>query len=109
MGLSSEWVKYGLWRFKRYPKVLQELADRKGISLLPSQGALKELHFEVATGYRPCKAGGISADGSFGQAIDIEAWKKAGCLSLQVKFPLLKELLLLLWENQELRCLLQGM
>jgi phosphoadenosine phosphosulfate reductase len=81
MGLSPEWVKYGLWRYKRYPRVLQELAEKKGISLLPSQEAPKELHFEVATGYRPCKAGGMSADGSFGQAIDIETLKESGMLS----------------------------
>lgn len=81
MGLSPEWVRYGLWRYKRYPRILQELAEKKGISLLPSQEAQKELHFEVATGYRPCKAGGISADGSFGQAIDIETLKESGMLS----------------------------
>lgn len=81
MGLSPEWVKYGLWRYKRYPRILQELAEKKGISLLPSQEAPKELHFEVATGYRPCKAGGMSADGSFGQAIDIETLKESGMLS----------------------------
>lgn len=81
MGLSPEWVKYGLWRYKRYPRVLQKLAEKKGISLIPSQEAPTELHFEVATGYRPCKAGGISADGSFGQAIDIETLKESGMLS----------------------------
>ena len=81
MGLSSEWVKYGLWRYKRYPRVLQALAEKKGISLLPSQEAPDELHFEVATGYRPCKAGGMSADGSFGQAIDIETLRESGMLS----------------------------
>lgn len=81
MGLSPEWVKFGLWRYKRYPKVLQALAEKKGISLLPSQEVPKELHFEVATGYRPCKAGGITADGSFGQAIDVETLKKSGMLS----------------------------
>ncbi len=81
MGLSPDWVKYGLWRFKRYPKVLQTLAEKKGISLIPSQEPPKELNFEVATGYRPCKAGGISADGSFGQAIDIETLKESGMLN----------------------------
>lgn len=81
MGLSPEWVKYGLWRYKRYPKVLQVLAEKKGISLLPSQEAPKELHFEVATGYRPCKAGGMSADGSFGQAIDMVILEESGMLS----------------------------
>ena len=81
MGLSPEWVKYGLWRYKRYPRVLQELAEKKGISLLPSQEAPEELHFEVATGYRPCKAGGMSADGSFGQAIDIETLEESGMLN----------------------------
>ena len=80
-GLSPEWVKYGLWRYRRYPQVLQELAEKKGISLFPSQEAPKELHFEVATGYRPCKAGGISADGSFGQAIDLETLEESGMLS----------------------------
>jgi phosphoadenosine phosphosulfate reductase len=81
IGLSPEWVKYGLWRFKRYPKVLQTLAEKKGISLLPSQEVPKELNFEVATGYRPCTAGGITADGSFGQAIDMEILKESGMLS----------------------------
>lgn len=81
MGLSPEWVKYGLWRYKRYPRVLQELAEKKGISLIPSQEAPKELNFEVATGYRPCKAGGMSADGSFGQAIDIETLEESGMLN----------------------------
>lgn len=81
MGLSPDWVKYGLWRYKRYPKVLQALAEKKGISLLPSREAPKELHFEVVTGYRPCKAGGITADGSFGQAIDMEILEKSGMLS----------------------------
>lgn len=81
MGLSPDWVKYGLWRYKRYPRILQELAKKKGISLLPSQETLTELHFEVTTGYRPCKAGGMSADGSFGQAIDIETLKESGMLS----------------------------
>jgi phosphoadenosine phosphosulfate reductase len=80
MGLSPEWVKYGLWRFKRYPKVLQALAEKKGISLLPSQEAPKELFFEVTTGYRPCKVGGITADGSFGQAIDMETLEESGML-----------------------------
>jgi phosphoadenosine phosphosulfate reductase len=80
MGLSPEWVKYGLWRYKRYPKILQQLAEKRGISLLPSQEAPKELHFEVATGYRPCKAGGMSADGSFGQAIDMEILEESGML-----------------------------
>ena len=80
-GLSPEWVKYGLWRYRRYPRVLQELAEKNGISLFPSQEAPKELNFEVATGYRPCKAGGISADGSFGQAIDIETLEESGMLS----------------------------
>jgi phosphoadenosine phosphosulfate reductase len=81
MGFSPEWVRYGLWRYKRYPRVLQELAEKKGISLLPSQETPAELRFKVATGYRPCKAGGISADGSFGQAIDIETLKESGMLS----------------------------
>ncbi len=80
-GLSPEWVKYGLWRYRRYPRVLQELAEKNGISLFPSQEAPKKLNFEVATGYRPCKAGGISADGSFGQAIDIETLEESGMLS----------------------------
>jgi phosphoadenosine phosphosulfate reductase len=80
MGFSPGWVKYGFWRYKRYPEILQQLAKKKGISLIPSQKAPQELKFEVVTGYRPCKAGGISADGSFGQAIDIETLEESGML-----------------------------
>jgi phosphoadenosine phosphosulfate reductase len=81
MGFSPEWVKYGFWRFKRYPEVLQQLAKKKEISLIPSQKAQEDLKFEVVTGYRPCKAGGISADGSFGQVVDIETLEESGLLS----------------------------
>ncbi|MDD3042113.1 MAG: phosphoadenosine phosphosulfate reductase family protein [Methanosarcinaceae archaeon] len=79
-GLSEEWVKYGLWRYKRFPQPLEELARKRGIALLPKHANPDTLTFEVATGYRPCKAGGLTADGSFGQPIDLDTLDASGML-----------------------------
>ncbi|MDD4750080.1 MAG: phosphoadenosine phosphosulfate reductase family protein [Methanosarcinaceae archaeon] len=80
MGFSEDWIKYGFWRYKRFPKPLQELARKKGIELLPKASNPDSLNFKVASGYRPCKAGGLTAEGSFGQPIALETLNASGML-----------------------------
>jgi phosphoadenosine phosphosulfate reductase len=80
MGLSEEWVEYGLWRWKKLPPQLKELAAKKGINLIPRSDAPGTLTFTVTSGYRPCKQGGISAEGSFNAAIDLDKLEETSML-----------------------------
>ena len=69
-GLPVEWVKYGFWRWQVLPKSLQMIADKKGIDLTPKVSE-KPVSFTITSGYRPCKAGGITAEGSFGTPLNL--------------------------------------
>ncbi|MFA0821711.1 MAG: phosphoadenosine phosphosulfate reductase family protein [Methanomethylovorans sp.] len=71
-GLSQEWVEHGMWRWKKLPPRLQEIAKAKGIPTVPKVDVNNKLEFTVTSGYRPCKQGGVSAEGSFGKPIDLE-------------------------------------
>lgn len=79
-GLSPEWVEHGMWRWKKLPPRLQEIAKSKGISTIPKVEVNNKLEFTVTSGYRPCKQGGVSAEGSFGTAIDLEKIEASGML-----------------------------
>jgi phosphoadenosine phosphosulfate reductase len=72
MGLSEEWVEHGFWRWKTLPPQLKEIAKKKGINLIPKSDISGSFEFTVTSGYRPCKQGGISAEGAFDSAIDLE-------------------------------------
>ena len=79
-GLSSDWVEHGMWRWKKLPPRLQEIAKSKGIPTTPKVLTNGKLEFTLTSGYRPCKQGGVSAEGSFGTAIDLEAIETSGML-----------------------------
>ncbi|SDG10189.1 phosphoadenosine phosphosulfate reductase [Methanolobus vulcani] len=80
MGLSEEWVKHGFWRWKDLPAPLKEIAKKKEINLVPQCKNEHNLHFTVTTGYRPCKQGGISAEGGFDGPVDINRLELTGML-----------------------------
>ena len=40
------------------------------------------MEFSVVVGYRPCKAGGISAEGSFGAPLNLETIENSGMLNI---------------------------
>ena len=79
MGYGQGWVDYGLWRWHNPPKVQREMARKLGINLIPNKHE-GTLEFSVVSGYRPCKAGGISADGSFGGALNLERIEQSGMM-----------------------------
>lgn len=79
-GLSPEWVEHGMWRWNKLPPRLQEIAKAKGILTTPKVLANSKLELTVTSGYRPCKQGGMSAEGSFGTAIDLGAIEVSGML-----------------------------
>ncbi|HJH32118.1 MAG TPA: phosphoadenosine phosphosulfate reductase [Methanosarcinaceae archaeon] len=71
MGLSKEWVEHGFWRWQTLPSHIAEIAHKKGINIIPKSEGMDTLTFTMTSGYRPCKAGGMSAEGGFGTAIDL--------------------------------------
>ena len=79
-GLSPEWVEHGMWRWKKLPPRLQEIAKAKGILTTPKVEINGKFEFTVTSGYRPCKQGGVSAEGSFATPLDMETIESSGML-----------------------------
>ncbi|HEY9207346.1 MAG TPA: phosphoadenosine phosphosulfate reductase family protein [Candidatus Methanoperedens sp.] len=69
-GLPKDWVTYGFWRWQVLPKSIKMLAEKKGINLIP-KNEKKPVNFTMTAGYRPCKSGGITAEGSFGVPLNL--------------------------------------
>lgn len=80
MGLSKEWVDHGFWRWQTLPPAIAEVAKQKGINIIPKSEVKGNLNFAVTSGYRPCREGGMSAEGSFGIALDMELIESTGQL-----------------------------
>ncbi|WP_319506247.1 phosphoadenosine phosphosulfate reductase family protein [uncultured Methanolobus sp.] len=80
MGLSEEWVKHGFWRWKDLPPQLKEIAKKKGIDFIPTASNENSLNFTITSGYRPCKQGGISAEGGFDGPVDLGRLEHTGML-----------------------------
>ncbi len=82
MGFSEEWVKHGFWRWKDLPSQLKEIAKKKGIDLIPKGSNENSMNFSVTSGYRPCKQGGVSAEGGFDSPVDLERLENSGMLKV---------------------------
>lgn len=80
-GLSDEWVKYGFWRWQVLPKSIGMIAQKLGINIVP-QSEKKPAQFTLTAGYRPCKAGGITAEGSFGTPLNLSLIEESGFMTL---------------------------
>jgi len=78
-GYPQKWKELGLWRWQTLPKPQQIMAEKYGIELVPKRSA-KEIIFNYVSGYRPCKAGGMSAEGSFNVTLNLEKLYDAGAL-----------------------------
>lgn len=76
--LSKEWINHGMWRWKKLPPNIQQIANSKGICTIPKADPYKKLEFAMTSGYRPCRQGGISAEGSFSTPIDLTIIKNSG-------------------------------
>lgn len=80
-GYGDGWVDFGLWRWQNPPQVQREMAERIGINLVP-KAFNADMEFSMVSGYRPCKAGGISAEGSFGVPLNLEVIEDSGMLGI---------------------------
>ncbi len=80
-GLSEEWVTHGFWRWQVLPKPIQMIAEKKGINIVP-KCCKNSLHFTMTIGYRPCRAGGMTAEGSFGVPLNLSQISESGLLGV---------------------------
>jgi phosphoadenosine phosphosulfate reductase len=80
-GLPEEWVTYGFWRWQVLPKSIKMIAEKKGINIVP-KSSTKPIHFTMTLGYRPCRAGGMTAEGSFGAPLNLSQISESGMLGM---------------------------
>jgi phosphoadenosine phosphosulfate reductase len=80
-GLPEEWVTYGFWRWQVLPKSIKMIAEKKGINIVP-KSSKKPLQFTMTIGYRPCRTGGMTAEGSFGTPLNLQQIEGSGLLSI---------------------------
>jgi phosphoadenosine phosphosulfate reductase len=72
VGHPPEYVKYGLWRWRRLPKQWEELRKTLGIELTEPEAGDEPLTFVTIAGYRPCKDGSATAEGNFNEPLDLD-------------------------------------
>ena len=79
-GYTQEWVDYGLWRWKRLPKSMQNLVNELELTIrseaspekIPKASAAGIINFYTSgSGYIPCESG-ISLEGVFDRKLDID-------------------------------------
>ena len=80
-GLSDEWIKYGFWRWQVLPRSIGMVAEKMGINIVP-KSEKKPVRFTLTAGYRPCKAGGITAEGSFGTPLNLSRIGETGFMNI---------------------------
>ncbi|VVB89887.1 tRNA-guanine(15) transglycosylase [uncultured archaeon] len=80
-GLPEQWVTYGFWRWQVLPKSIRMLAEKMGIDIAPKY-AKKPVNFAMTAGYRPCKAGGVTAEGSFGAPLALSLIEDTGLMGV---------------------------
>ncbi|HEY9245495.1 MAG TPA: phosphoadenosine phosphosulfate reductase family protein, partial [Candidatus Methanoperedens sp.] len=78
-GLQAGWVTYGFWRWQVLPKSIRMMAEKKGISTVPVPET-KPLRITMTAGYRPCKTGGLTAEGNFQVALNLPLLEETGML-----------------------------
>jgi phosphoadenosine phosphosulfate reductase len=72
VGYPPEYVKHGFWRWRNLPKPWDELRQSLGLKISKPQGKSVALNFIMVSGYRPCKDGSATAEGSFDSPLDLE-------------------------------------
>ncbi len=80
-GLPEQWVTYGFWRWQALPKSIRMLAEKMGIDVTPKY-AKKPVNFTITVGYRPCKTGGVTAEGSFGAPLALSLIEDTGLMGI---------------------------
>ena len=80
-GLPEQWVIYGFWRWQMLPKSIRMLAEKMGVDVAPKY-AKKPVNFTMTAGYRPCKTGGVTAEGGFGAPLALSLIEDTGLMGV---------------------------
>jgi len=67
-GFKENWIKYGLWRWKKVPKGVIEVSGEYRIR---KEEVDERMRFYAQEGYSPCVLG-ISVEGAFSKSLNIE-------------------------------------
>ncbi|MCF2139029.1 MAG: phosphoadenosine phosphosulfate reductase family protein [Candidatus Lokiarchaeota archaeon] len=71
-GLPAEWVKYGLWRYKKLPPQWRNLLTEKKIQYqFHNPSPNHDLQISITKGFSPCLQTGYSVKGRFSQVIEL--------------------------------------
>lgn len=80
--LDRDWINLGLWRWQKLPSRMREIAEEKGIRVQVRPREDEDLGFEMVSGYRPCSTGDLSAEASFGRALNLARVEDSGLLRM---------------------------
>ncbi len=74
--LPKEWLTWGLWRWKKLPKKMFDLAGEQNITLDYEKRVQKEpgdwdLQFQLIEGFATCKSGDLIFEGTFDSALNL--------------------------------------
>jgi len=74
--LPKEWLTWGLWRWKRLPKKMLDLAEDQGVNVAYEKTEEKKLGdwslvFTLIEGFATCKTGEFLVEGSFNKPLDL--------------------------------------
>ncbi|MCD4800292.1 MAG: phosphoadenosine phosphosulfate reductase family protein [Methanococcoides sp.] len=62
-GLSDEYVRHGMWRWKELPPKMLKLASELGIETEPSS-VIDDFDITLTSGFSPCREGGFTVEAS---------------------------------------------
>lgn len=72
-GLPSQWLDWGLWRFKQLPPQWQQVVADHNISVqFTKKDPAAPLQFHITKGFSPCIQTGYSIKGKFSDPLDLE-------------------------------------
>jgi len=96
--LPEEWLSWGLWRWKKLPKKILDLAEREQVDLTAIMTSDKnlgnwELSFSLQEGFATCKSGGVIFEGVFSIPLSLSRikpfWEIFGKVDLDEELGLL--------------------
>ncbi len=106
-GLQPEWGVYGFWRWQVLPKSIRMFAGKMGVNTVP-ECKKRPARFTMTTGYRPCKTGGLTAEGNFGTTLNLPLLEETGMLGVIGEASSIEGLILIQRNDESLHVYASG-
>ncbi|HUT80936.1 MAG TPA: phosphoadenosine phosphosulfate reductase family protein [Candidatus Bathyarchaeia archaeon] len=89
--LPPEWLSWGLWRWRKLPKKMLDLAADQGVSLEYEKREKQtigdwSLTFTLVEGFATCKTGEILLEGSFNKPINLKRLSQFWAIFSEIDF-----------------------